>query len=116
MKTVRFSKSGKRVPLSKELRNIVLDLLTGKFGCVCWYCGINLGSKEIHIDHIDPLSKGGADTIHNLALSCVSCNRAKWDLSFAEFVRWVNRLRRMETFPAKDGFNAMIAYVDNEKR
>jgi len=31
------------------------------------------------IDHIVPLSKGGRDTLDNLALACVACNRAKGD-------------------------------------
>ena len=31
------------------------------------------------IDHVTPLSQGGDDTLENLALACLHCNRHKWD-------------------------------------
>jgi len=106
---------GKRVPMDDRLRGIVLSLMIPKFGCVCWYCGVELGVREIHIDHIDPLSRGGADTIHNLALACKNCNRAKWDSTLVEFTRWVNRLKSIEKFPAKDGFKADVIPLDDRR-
>ena len=38
-----------------------------------------LDPGEFVVDHIVPLSKGGADTLENKAAACRSCNRAKSD-------------------------------------
>ena len=40
----------------------------------CVYCG---STDDISFDHKEPLSKGGANTIDNLALACKSCNSSK---------------------------------------
>lgn len=50
------------------------------FGNRCWICG---GPFE-QVDHVKPLSKGGAHCLANLRPSCASCNnrkRARWPLS-----------------------------------
>ena len=43
----------------------------------CYWCGVSLKSKEVHIDHYVPLSKGGEHTLSNLAVSCAKCNQTK---------------------------------------
>jgi len=43
------------------------------FGDKCYYCG----GKYEQIDHIVPLSKGGAHSLDNLAPACAKCNRNK---------------------------------------
>lgn len=50
----------------------------------CEYCGRDLiedriGYGSIQIDHIFPQSKGGDDSLDNLALSCSICNSVKSD-------------------------------------
>ena len=42
----------------------------------CAYCGIELGD-DFHVDHVIPLSRGGANSPDNLALACVFCNCSK---------------------------------------
>ena len=44
------------------------------FGEVCWYCGISLKDKNVHIDHIKPIRMGGTNEIENLAMVCKFCN------------------------------------------
>ena len=47
-------------------------------GGVCMKCGLQLTIKKFHIDHIIPISKGGAEwDLNNLELSCQTCNLRK---------------------------------------
>lgn len=46
----------------------------------CWFCGSYINGMK-HIDHITPLSKGGAHSKDNLAIMCHSCNQSKCDES-----------------------------------
>jgi hypothetical protein len=43
----------------------------------CRYCGNQSG--PFHIDHVYPVSKGGATSLENLVTSCASCNLKKHD-------------------------------------
>jgi len=43
---------------------------------LCYYCCTPI-HERYEIDHIIPLSKGGTNWRHNLALACKPCNRAK---------------------------------------
>jgi 5-methylcytosine-specific restriction endonuclease McrA len=52
------------------LRRTVIRLASGR----CEYCGLSQIGQEaqFHVDHIYPLADGGATTLENLALACVS--------------------------------------------
>lgn len=52
----------------------------------CLYCGRALGHSEKVLDHMDPLSKGGAHDASNLVVSCADCNTRK---ASKEFVKWL---------------------------
>ena len=43
----------------------------------CYYCRKRHDIKMIHIDHYNPLSKGGKHAIENLVTACASCNLSK---------------------------------------
>ena len=46
----------------------------------CYYCDCALDytvPKQVHLDHIIPLSKGGTHTIGNVVWACCSCNSSK---------------------------------------
>ena len=43
----------------------------------CQYCGKSAPEVVLEIDHIQPVSKGGANGIMNLVTSCRDCNRGK---------------------------------------
>jgi len=77
---------------NKKYQEIKKELLR-KNGAICWYCGYDLTTNEIHIDHIHPRSEGGSDDIDNLALSCEFCNRAKFNRDVTVFLRWLGRIR-----------------------
>ena len=63
----------------------------------CPYCGIkfvdaegcSLNGSGMHIDHMDPLFKGGEDSIRNAVFCCSSCNYKKGRLSFG---KWLQKL------------------------
>ena len=43
----------------------------------CHYCGKNVIHKEITMDHLVPLARGGKSTKDNLVPSCKTCNAKK---------------------------------------
>jgi hypothetical protein len=43
----------------------------------CQYCDKRFGTKELNIDHVLPISRGGATTWMNVVLSCIPCNHRK---------------------------------------
>lgn len=45
----------------------------------CQYCGRKSPDTILHIDHINPVSKGGDNEIINLITSCQDCNLGKSD-------------------------------------
>jgi len=45
----------------------------------CQYCGKCAPEVILHVDHIDPVSKGGGNDIMNLVTACVDCNLGKSD-------------------------------------
>ncbi|MCI5222467.1 MAG: HNH endonuclease [Candidatus Electrothrix sp. AR4] len=44
---------------------------------ICHYCGRKVTFKELTMDHIIPLSRGGRSTKANLVPCCKECNTAK---------------------------------------
>lgn len=71
----RIAGSVRRAPLPLSLRKQVYE----RDGGVCRYCEEAVSWENYQCDHVTPRSKGGADTIENLATSCSRCNREKWD-------------------------------------
>jgi len=43
----------------------------------CQYCGKRFDEKELTLDHIMPISRGGGNSWENLATSCFRCNNTK---------------------------------------
>jgi hypothetical protein len=64
---------GRERKVSDCLREAVLIACRG----ICGICGEILGSDPIHIDHIVPVSKGGATEFENLQAAHARCNLRK---------------------------------------
>lgn len=47
----------------------------------CAYCD----ALAEHLDHVHPLSKGGADAEHNIVPACQKCNLSKGAKTLAEW-------------------------------
>lgn len=83
-------KSSRRRALEKEALIVPftrdqLEQRIAYYGGKCWMCG----GEFHHIDHVKPLSGGGAHTLSNLRPACAPCNQAKsnqwpWPLRKAE--------------------------------
>ena len=63
-----------------EVRELTLE----KWGRKCAYCGGE--NIPLEIEHIHPRSRGGSNRPSNLALACVSCNRAKGNQDIRDFL------------------------------
>jgi len=50
----------------------------------CQYCGIKAPDVVLEVDHINPVSKGGENTILNYVTSCFDCNRGKSNKTLSE--------------------------------
>jgi hypothetical protein len=77
-KGYRKLQAAKRRAAIKNLKmeNFTLEDLEShlsKFKSLCVYCGKNYE----HLDHVIPISKGGAHTLNNLVPSCAQCNFSK---------------------------------------
>ncbi|MDZ4406067.1 HNH endonuclease signature motif containing protein [Prosthecobacter sp.] len=61
-------------------------LVRDRAGHHCEYCGMcqSLQGATFHLEHVVPVTCGGATTAENLALACPSCNLHKSDRSHAD--------------------------------
>ncbi len=70
----------------------------------CFYCGcvlpadteyldeqgkVFMSSRNWHVDHGTPVSRGGSNKMDNLFPSCVACNQEKSDQTVEEFTGMV---------------------------
>ena len=60
----------------------------------CLYCGCLLAVKDRVLDHMDPLSKGGAHDASNLVVACKKCNTRKAAKTFVQWLYFVPEDRR----------------------
>lgn len=67
------------------------DKVMQRDGFACAYCG---ATEHLEVDHVVPLSRGGANTERNLVIACRSCNAAK---NAKHPVIFVGELQRIET-------------------
>lgn len=50
----------------------------------CQYCGKSSPDVILHVDHIEPASKGGDNSVMNLITSCQCCNLGKSDIVLSD--------------------------------
>jgi len=66
---------------------------TGK----CYYCDKKVGFKNLTMDHIIPLSRGGRSTKDNLVPCCKTCNTKKKNALPVEWEEYMNCLETKKT-------------------
>jgi 5-methylcytosine-specific restriction enzyme A len=66
---------------------------------VCHYCGRKVGIKNLTMDHVIPLSRGGKSQKGNIVPSCKECNNKKKYLIPVEWEEYLTRLSTSEREP-----------------
>lgn len=56
-----------------ELRRRVIE----RDGMRCQYCSAQVTADNLHIDHKQPLYRGGKSDLSNLVVACAACNMSK---------------------------------------
>lgn len=59
---------------------------------ICHYCGQKISPKELTMDHIVPLARGGRSTKGNLVATCKECNNKKKTLLPLEWDEYMAQL------------------------
>ncbi len=81
----------KQLPITRMRRARIANVLIGdpkviakwEFGwrkkkkVKCFWCRGRFKPRECHVDHINPVSKGGEHSIGNLVIACAGCNLSK---------------------------------------
>ena len=83
-----------RVKLTPTERQRIYDKMTGR----CAYCGCKISIKNMQIDHIKPVSRGGGDDADNLFPACRSCNHRKGGSDLESFRRQVEQFHTRTPF------------------
>ena len=61
---------------------------------ICHYCGAQVPARELTMDHIVPIARGGKSTKGNVAPACKTCNTKKKQLLPMEWEDYLERLRQ----------------------
>jgi len=82
--------TNKRRQLTKCERAFIYKKTNGH----CAYCGFRIQPNQMAVDHVKPVSRGGATVDSNLIPACRSCNHRKSNLDLEDF------RKQVEKFPA----------------
>lgn len=60
---------------------------------ICHYCGRSVPPKELTMDHVIPISRGGRSVKGNVVPACKPCNNKKKQLLPMEWEAYLNSFR-----------------------
>ena len=88
----------KRKQVSKRMRFEVFkrDMFT------CQYCGKKSPDVVLNADHINPVSKGGKNTITNLITACEDCNSGKSNIELSDDAAIRKQMNQMQKLAERD--------------
>jgi 5-methylcytosine-specific restriction enzyme A len=61
---------------------------------VCHYCGKSVPPKELTLDHVVPVARGGRTTKGNCVPACKDCNNQKKNLLPMEWDKYLQQLKK----------------------
>ena len=64
---------------------------------VCYFCKRKVAPKDLTLDHIVPLIRGGKSTKGNIVPSCKECNNKKKYLLPTEWEEYLERLAKEDS-------------------
>lgn len=70
------SKKKHRKSYSQDTRQLIYERANGR----CELCGRRILLEDMTLDHVKPLSMGGADNVENLSCTCEPCNLFKGNI------------------------------------
>lgn len=71
-----------------KIRELIYKNADGK----CELCGRKIGYNIMTLDHINPLSMGGSDSVDNLQCTCKTCNNFKGNILPDNFMEGIVRI------------------------
>lgn len=102
----------KRIAIGKKQRFEVFK----RDSFTCQYCGSKAPDVVLHVDHINPVSKGGENEIINLITSCVACNLGKSDRLLTDKTSIEMQRKQLEELAERrDQLEMMLAWRDSLK-
>ena len=66
---------------------------------LCHYCRQGFKARELTMDHVVPIIRGGKSTKTNLVPCCVECNAQKQNLLPSEWQEYLDQLASREAGP-----------------
>lgn len=60
---------------------------------ICYYCQQKFAPKELTLDHIVPVTRGGRSSKNNCVPACKECNNRKKDLLPLEWEEYLERIK-----------------------
>jgi hypothetical protein len=81
----------------------------------CAYCGGKPPEVVLHIDHITPVSKGGANDPENLITSCRDCNLGKSDVPLGDVKPAIGAAAFADLREQRDQMEAYQAFLMEER-
>jgi hypothetical protein len=61
--------------------------LIDEYGACCWWCGKSISIDMLTIEHLRPKSRGGSNSLENLRLASLTCNRSRGNSLFPPGVK-----------------------------
>jgi len=93
---------GLRSKWAKEINennDIVLAMMLKALGSDCPYCGNLIDIKNISLDHMVPLERGGVSYKNNVEIICTKCNIRKGIMTDKEFAWIMSKIDSMKEEP-----------------
>ncbi|MGN9126022.1 HNH endonuclease [Oliverpabstia intestinalis] len=85
---IKINKKQNRKKFTTEQRKIIYQKANGR----CQLCGRKIEYEDMTLDHIVPLSLGGADEMDNLQCTDFACNKFKANIFPAEFAHRITEI------------------------
>ncbi len=100
---LNFKVYGQRIKYPEEVRRMLYNNAGGR----CQLCGRRILFEDMTIDHIQPLSMGGADSVKNLQCADYSCNCFKGNILPEDFYE---RIRIIFMYQMKKKYKKSIRW------